>query len=352
MSSSNFGRSRLSVAIALSLAFASLWAASGCKSRTAGGNSTPAASASGSAAATGPCAQYADKVCAKAGAESPTCSNFKEVTGMMSPAACTAGLKDIQVTLTKLAAARGDCEKLVKTLCAAVGPTTKTCNMVTTQTQSFPPARCKQMMEHIPQITEDLKKMEAANQPLSPDLQAAIATGGAAFGPENSKVKLVEFSDFECPYCSRAATVVHQIKEKYGDKVRFVFREFPLDGLLLEACLLHFRVVWDFFYRPKQKNTDIVVRDFVSAWNKPTPPPRLKDIRKWLNTMLAHLTTHRIEPSFKVGEISEADIEQIRSHTKALFTAFAKALSDEQREVLTNPLAHKFTHHETLKPHR
>jgi protein-disulfide isomerase len=218
MSSSNFGRSRLSVAIALSLAFASLWAASGCKSRTAGGNSTPAASASGSAAATGPCAQYADKVCAKAGAESPTCSNFKEVTGMMSPAACTAGLKDIQVTLTKLAAARGDCEKLVKTLCAAVGPTTKTCNMVTTQTQSFPPARCKQMMEHIPQITEDLKKMEAANQPLSPDLQAAIATGGAAFGPENSKVKLVEFSDFECPYCSRAATVVHQIKEKYGDK--------------------------------------------------------------------------------------------------------------------------------------
>jgi protein-disulfide isomerase len=228
MSSSNFGRSRLSVAIALSLAFASLWAASGCKSRTAGGNSTPAASASGSAAATGPCAQYADKVCAKAGAESPTCSNFKEVTGMMSPAACTAGLKDIQVTLTKLAAARGDCEKLVKTLCAAVGPTTKTCNMVTTQTQSFPPARCKQMMEHIPQITEDLKKMEAANQPLSPDLQAAIATGGAAFGPENSKVKLVEFSDFECPYCSRAATVVHQIKEKYGDKVRFVFRQFPL----------------------------------------------------------------------------------------------------------------------------
>jgi protein-disulfide isomerase len=226
MLSSNQRRSKLSVAIALSLGLASLSAASGCKSRTAGGNSTPAAS--GSAAAAGPCAQYADKVCAKAGAESATCTSFKEATGVMSPGACTAGLKDIQVTLTKLAAARSDCEKLVKTLCAAIGPTTKTCNMVTTQTQTFPPARCKQMMEHIPQITEDLKKMEAANQPLAPDLQAAIAAGGAAFGPESSKVKLVEFSDFECPYCSRAATVVHQIKEKYGDKVRFVFRQFPL----------------------------------------------------------------------------------------------------------------------------
>lgn len=226
MLSSNFRRSRARVAIALSLGLASLWAASGCKSRTAGSSSTPAAS--GSAVAAGPCADYADKVCAKAGAESPTCASFKEATGVMSPAVCTAGIKDIQVTIGKLAAARSDCEKLVKTLCAAVGPKTKTCNMVTTQTQSFPPAKCKQMMEHVPQITEDLKKMEAANQPLTPDLQAAIATGGAAFGPENATVKIVEFSDFECPYCSRAATVVHQIREKYGNKVRFVFRQFPL----------------------------------------------------------------------------------------------------------------------------
>jgi protein-disulfide isomerase len=233
MVSSKFGRSRASVAIAFSLGVASLWAASGCKPRAAGDKSAPvasgsAAAAAASAAAAGPCAQYADKVCAKAGAESPTCTSFKEATNVMSPGACTAGLKDIQVTLTKLAAARGDCEKLVKTLCAAVGPKTKTCTMVTTQTSQFPPARCKQMMEHLPQITEDLKKMEAANQPLPPDVQAAMVNGGAAFGPENSLVKIVEFSDFECPYCSRAASVVHQIKEKYGDKVRFVFRQFPL----------------------------------------------------------------------------------------------------------------------------
>jgi protein-disulfide isomerase len=85
------------------------------------------------------------------------------------------------------------------------------------------------MQAQLPQIIEELKKMEAANKPLSPELQAAIADNSApSFGPNDAKVKIVEFSDFECPYCSRAANVVTQIKQKYGDKVRFVFRQFPL----------------------------------------------------------------------------------------------------------------------------
>src|SRR6185369_13711414 len=69
----------------------------------------------------------------------------------------------------------------------------------------------------------------AANKPLAPELQASIAKGNAgAFGPADAKVTVVEFSDFQCPYCSRAATAVDQVKEKYGTRVRFVFRQFPL----------------------------------------------------------------------------------------------------------------------------
>ena len=71
--------------------------------------------------------------------------------------------------------------------------------------------------------------MEAQNQPLTPDLQKAIVSAPAAsFGPEAAAVQVVEFSDFQCPYCSRAAEAVHKIKEKYGDKVHFTFRQFPL----------------------------------------------------------------------------------------------------------------------------
>jgi len=48
-------------------------------------------------------------------------------------------------------------------------------------------------------------------------------------GSSEATVQVVEFSDFECPYCSRAADTLRQLKEQYADKpVQFVFRHFPL----------------------------------------------------------------------------------------------------------------------------
>ena len=49
-----------------------------------------------------------------------------------------------------------------------------------------------------------------------------------AAGPANAPVTIVEFSDFECPFCSRVVPTIEQVKENYGDKVRVVFRQFPL----------------------------------------------------------------------------------------------------------------------------
>jgi protein-disulfide isomerase len=85
------------------------------------------------------------------------------------------------------------------------------------------------MMQHYAEVVADLKKQEEKNKPLTPEKQAKMVEGEApAFGPKDAKVTIVEFSDFECPFCSRAADASHKIKEKYGDKVRFVFRQFPL----------------------------------------------------------------------------------------------------------------------------
>jgi protein-disulfide isomerase len=41
-------------------------------------------------------------------------------------------------------------------------------------------------------------------------------------------VTIVEFSDFQCPFCSRLLPTMEQVKQKYGDKVRIVFRQYPL----------------------------------------------------------------------------------------------------------------------------
>ncbi len=53
--------------------------------------------------------------------------------------------------------------------------------------------------------------------------------GSPSYGPRNAPVTLTEFSDFECPYCSRFFETVNRLKEDYGDQLRIVYRQYPLD---------------------------------------------------------------------------------------------------------------------------
>lgn len=50
-------------------------------------------------------------------------------------------------------------------------------------------------------------------------------------GSKDAKVTLVEFSDFECPFCGRFKPTVDQVLRDYGDKIRLVYKHFPLDSI-------------------------------------------------------------------------------------------------------------------------
>jgi protein-disulfide isomerase len=50
-------------------------------------------------------------------------------------------------------------------------------------------------------------------------------------GPADAPVTLVEYGDFECPYCGQAYYIIKQLQEDLGDSLRFVFRNFPLSEI-------------------------------------------------------------------------------------------------------------------------
>ncbi|MBY0471956.1 thioredoxin domain-containing protein [bacterium] len=64
-----------------------------------------------------------------------------------------------------------------------------------------------------------------------PAYKLAIDIGKSpTYGNAKSAVTIVEFSDFQCPYCGRAAQTLTELKKKYGSKVQFAFKHFPLQG--------------------------------------------------------------------------------------------------------------------------
>ena len=71
-------------------------------------------------------------------------------------------------------------------------------------------------------------KKKAGYQLLLEEPRVVVEAKGPSRGPADAKVTIVEFSDFECPYCSRAEESVTQVLEKYAGKVRVVYRHFPL----------------------------------------------------------------------------------------------------------------------------
>jgi len=50
-------------------------------------------------------------------------------------------------------------------------------------------------------------------------------------GPADAPVTLVEYGDYECPYCRDAVPVVRELLAEYGETIRFVFRNFPLEDV-------------------------------------------------------------------------------------------------------------------------
>jgi protein-disulfide isomerase len=75
---------------------------------------------------------------------------------------------------------------------------------------------------------DQLKAKTPVRVMLEPPRQKVAVAGGAVRGAAAAPIEIIEFSDFQCPYCLRAFPTVNQVLSTYGDRVRLVYRHYPL----------------------------------------------------------------------------------------------------------------------------
>jgi len=89
----------------------------------------------------------------------------------------------------------------------------------------------EQRMQVVRQAFLDtLKTKTPVRITLEPPRQAFAAANSPSKGPSGAPIELIEFSDFQCPFCQRANPTVDQVLKTYGDRIRFVYRHFPLSN--------------------------------------------------------------------------------------------------------------------------
>ena len=80
------------------------------------------------------------------------------------------------------------------------------------------------------QFVNTLRAKTPVHVSLEPPRLTIATANSASRGPARAPVEIVEFSDFQCPFCLRAHPTIDQVLSTYGDRVRFVYRHYPLPG--------------------------------------------------------------------------------------------------------------------------
>jgi len=72
--------------------------------------------------------------------------------------------------------------------------------------------------------SEQKQLEESFKNPLEPTLDKSVAS----IGPKDAPITIVEYSDFECPFCRKGMETVNELQKKYQGKIRFVYKHLPL----------------------------------------------------------------------------------------------------------------------------
>ncbi|AIF83220.1 protein-disulfide isomerase [Candidatus Nitrososphaera evergladensis SR1] len=165
-----------------------------------------------------------------------------------------------------------------------------------------------------------------------------------AQGQESAPVILVEYGDYECPYCGQAYPIVKSVQKNFGDKLRFIFRNFPITQAhphaqhaaeAAEAAGVQgkFWEMHDYLYERQRELDENHLRQYASAVGL--------DIARFDDEMAKHIHAGRVHNDFMSGIRSGVNgtptfyINDIRHddswNEETLVETIKQTIADQQR---------------------
>jgi protein-disulfide isomerase len=86
----------------------------------------------------------------------------------------------------------------------------------------------QRMQDARERYVDALKAKTTVRVMLDPPRLAVSAGKSPSKGAANAPIEMIEFSDFQCPYCLRAQATVDEVLKTYGDRIHFIYRHYPL----------------------------------------------------------------------------------------------------------------------------
>jgi protein-disulfide isomerase len=123
-------------------------------------------------------------------------------------------------------------------------------------------------------------------------------------GPVDAPVTLVEYGDYECPYCGAAYPIVKEVQTRLGEKLRFVFRNFPIttshphaeqaaEAAEAAASQDRFWEMHDVLYENQKRLRDPDLRDYAEQLGL--------DLEKFDQDLAEHVHAARVREDFMSG---------------------------------------------------
>lgn len=122
------------------------------------------------------------------------------------------------------------CRVLQDRLCAEFGAGAAECRMAEEQIKTFSANRCQAMLSRYDETAKAAVRFAEGHRALISPEQNTSHGPAPSIGSPDAPITMVFFGDFDSPACARGAPIATSIRNLHQDKVRLVFRQFPLSG--------------------------------------------------------------------------------------------------------------------------